>query len=854
MVPPVSFPDDDDDGALDWATMLRPRLSKLLRAAGLDVVFHRGAGDHLFTIDLAGPAETAVLDLAGGFGTTLLGHNHPTLVAALHGALAQGRPFSAQMSVRAPAGAAARALSTMIERETRQAARVFFLSTGAEAVEAALAFCALDVARKEGDAGAVAFLVVEGSYHGRTTGASALSARGRTIDGSPLLAARGLNARIVSLPRNDVAAIGAALAELSAAGVVVAGAFAEPVQGEGGGHVLADDFLAALRRAADDHDFPLVFDEIQCGLGRTGRLLAGSHAGVVPDAVLLGKALGGSLVKAAALVVLGKRASSRGPDLELEATSTFADDDLSAVVIAATLGLIEREDVSRRCAEQGAVLSAGLAALLQQHPKSVAAVRGRGLLQGVALATDRIASQTTSPLLRLLVRERLLSGVVAGHLLHVHHVRVAPCLSARSTLRLEPSAFITSDDLTHAMSALHATLQLLDDDDPAALLGFLGGVPRPRRSSALSATSSTAASSTSSVTPTTTQTARVGFLACFGEASDLGRFDPRLASLDADAQSALLERALPALPPFVFGTATVDSLVAEVEVTAIGVPFLASSAMAALRAGDSAALDVIRAALDGAVALAQSDGCVVLGLGGHTSILAAALGINIALPTPTNGSALTAAAALAASFATAAARGLHTADLVVGIVGAAGSIGAALADVVARRGIRRLVLVGRPGNERRLAAVAAQHAGVVDVAVSTDLFDLRGCHVVFAASNAARPIVFADHLAKDAIVCDIAVPGDVDALPGRDDVVVLAGGQVVLPGGQSLSLPALDLGKGHIYGCLGEALLMGLAGVTEPGVGTPSPARIVALMALLQTHGFAVGAALRSTSTSKEQT
>lgn len=805
----------------DLYARARPALAARLRALGLDVSFVRARGDVLVQQD-----GREVLDLAGGFGTTLFGHNHPRLVSALRAALDEERPFSSQMSWRTEAARLSCALAVRLERELGYASRVLLFSTGAEAVEAAVTWALLEHRQRHGSAAPSPVLIgVEGGYHGRSAGAASVSAR---LAGD--LGVRALQAEVRFCPRDDAATLQRWCEQLTVEGRCrVAAVIVEPVQGEGGVVPLEAAFLAAMRSLADAHGFPVIADEIQCGLGRTGAFLASSGTGLAPDTVVLGKALGGSLVKLAALAV---RESRWVESLPLVATGTFVDDDLSARAGLAALALVEEEDVPARCARTGADFAARLRELAARHPSVVRDVRGRGLMLGVELGLPD-GGAGAPPLLSLLADAGYLAAAMAGYLLRQHGVRTAPALSALSVLRLQPSAFFEERSMVRAVDALDDALGVLERGEVARLLSHVSGeaprgsagpaaLPRPR------------------VAPAPTD-ARVAFLAPLAVAGDLRHLEPALAELSDAACQRLIERAGPLLPAhFAGSTRIVSPTGATVHATVVGVPVTAAQVMAALRAGKPAAvLDRVRQA----ASLAVERGARVVGFGAHTSIVAQ---LETSWSNETSwvsGNALTAAAAAQVARAGARRRGW---PLRVGVVGGAGSIGALVAELLAPDA-EEVLLIGRPRSTARLEAVGRRALGASRWRVATDARELTSCTVVIAASNAPEPVVLAEHVGRPALVIDVAAPGDAHAeLDHLDGVTVLRGGAVRLPAGQTLGIAGLDLGDGHVHACLAETLLCGLGALHETALaGSPTAARARRLLELTAAHGFVIDEAPR---------
>ena len=456
--------------AAAYAHYLKPRVVELLTALGLDVEYERGVGDCLSYRDKTGQFVT-VLDMVGGFGAGLLGHNHPEIIAAAEAVLSERRPILAQASIRAEAGALAMELAGAAKKVTGVDYIVTLANSGAEVVEAAIKHSSYVYRRRTQeflrrqqqemrrldyiggiDIDQVAgmdivltenqkalerppvFLAVEGSFHGKLSGSVKL-----THNKEFRLPWVDIGLEVEFIPREDQQSLLRAISKHSVTlqemdfgrgspqmrekrWSRIAALFVEPIQGEGGVNELSASYLQALRAAADTSGFALVEDEIQSGMGRTGHFLAAEPSGAFGDYILLSKALGGSLVKQAALLV---RRDQYVHEFGYLHTSTFAEDDYSAAVARVALDLVMRDggELMDRCRRIGEQLKARLREIQRRHPDVISDVRGRGLMIGVELAP---LTHSASRLLQVLSEQKLLGFAVAGYLLHRHRVRIAP--------------------------------------------------------------------------------------------------------------------------------------------------------------------------------------------------------------------------------------------------------------------------------------------------------------------------------------------------------------------------------------------------------------------------------------------
>ncbi|MFG2475646.1 ornithine--oxo-acid transaminase [Streptomyces fagopyri] len=356
------------------------------------------------------------LDMLAGYSALNFGHRHPALIEAAHRQLDRLTLTSRAFHNDQLAGFAA-SLARLTGLDM-----VLPMNTGAEAVESAV-----KVARKwayevKGVAPDQATIVVAAdNFHGRTTTIVSFSTDETARSGfGPFTP----GFRIV--PYNDLAALEAAVDETTAAVLI------EPIQGEAGVVIPDDGYLAGVRELTSRKGCLFVADEIQSGLGRTGSTLAVDHEGVVPDMLLLGKALGGGIVPVSAVVA---RRDVLGVLRPGEHGSTFGGNPLAAAVGSAVVELLETGEFQRRAAELGVVLRDGLTALVG---KGVEGFRSRGLWAGVdidpSIGTGREISEG-------LMREGVLVKDTHG-----------------STIRLAPPLTITADELRSALAALEKVL------------------------------------------------------------------------------------------------------------------------------------------------------------------------------------------------------------------------------------------------------------------------------------------------------------------------------------------------------------------------------------------------------------
>lgn len=323
-----------------------------------DVVLVRGDGCRVW--DAAGKEY---LDLYAGIAVSTLGHAHPHLVAAIADQAAKilhvSNYFWNEPNVE---------LARRLTRATGMR-RAFFCNSGTEAIEALLKLARRHFyARGETDRNRI--VAFEKSFHGRTMGALAATGQEGYREGfGPLVG-------VTHVAYGDLEGVRAAM------GPDVAGILVEVVQGEGGVNPAPRGFLPALRALADEHGTLLLADEVQTGVGRTGRFLGVDHEGVRPDALALAKALGGG-VPIGAMLCNERLASALPPGSH---GSTFGGNPLASAAALAVLDVLERDDLVRGAAARGEHLAARLRELGRKYPTKVLTSRGLGLLQALVLS------------------------------------------------------------------------------------------------------------------------------------------------------------------------------------------------------------------------------------------------------------------------------------------------------------------------------------------------------------------------------------------------------------------------------------------------------------------------------------
>jgi acetylornithine/N-succinyldiaminopimelate aminotransferase len=370
--------------------LIAPLLPTYARA---DLAFERGEGAWLVGTD-----GRRYLDFAGGVAVSALGHAHPKLVAALTEQAV--KVWHVSNLFRIPeAERLAERLSAASFADT-----VFFANSGAEAME-----CAIKMARKyhavSGNPEKMRMVAFEGAFHGRTLATLAAAGAQKYLEGfgAPL---EGFD----HVAYGDLAAVKKAIRPETGAIVV------EPIQGEGGVRVPPAGFLKALREICDERGLLLVLDEVQTGIGRTGKFFAYEWAGIEPDILATAKGLGGGFPVGACLATeeaaKGMTAGTHG--------STFGGNPLAMSVCAAVLDVVLAPDFLDRLRRTGLLFKQRLAEMKDRHPAVIAEVRGEGFLLGLRTVvpnSDLVAASRAEGLLTAAAGEnvvRLLPPLIVG--------------------------------------------------------------------------------------------------------------------------------------------------------------------------------------------------------------------------------------------------------------------------------------------------------------------------------------------------------------------------------------------------------------------------------------------------------
>ncbi|PKM77293.1 MAG: aminotransferase III [Firmicutes bacterium HGW-Firmicutes-15] len=853
--------------------LLNPTLRKILETFQLDKNYTQGEGSYL-TDD----AGIRYLDFIAQYGAVPFGYNPPFIWDALEEVHRKSMPSLVQPSLP---GGALKLANILAQCSPGDLCYSTFCQSGTEAVEAAI-----KLARST--TGKELIISTANSFHGKTLGA--LSATGKDSYQTPF---RAPAPGFLRIPYNDIDALRQVLEDNHGN---VAAFIIEPVQGEGGIVVGQPAYLATAQIICNEQGVLFIVDEIQTGLGRTGKLFACEHAGVKPDIMVLAKALGGGLLP------LGVCLSSPrvwNEDFGMLHSSTFANNNLTCAVGAAVLEKLCRDEQSfvKEVKEKGDYLLSSVYKLGEKYPEVIKEVRGQGLMVGIEFYS---MNDVGSYDMAYLQDQGGFTALVVGFLLNVYQIRLAPFLNNSMTLRLEPTLTISYPEIDCVMEALEVVCKILTYRDYASLYRYLiGDKHRPQEIRDYRNCSSIIKSSVLEEGERASK--KFAFVIHYPAPEDVVLNNPSFVTFKRDELYQFLEwesrTSDPGIACYMPAIKSLQGTIAEGWL--IGVPLGAREIMSLPH---EETVEIIAKAVD----MGRDLGAEIVGLGALTSVVTsggrAVTGRNVAI---TSGNSFTTLMAVEALFL--GAEKMYIDPIVArgGVVGATGSIGRACALMVSEK-LSQITLFGNPkhptSSKIRLNSLAqdifsyartrmqagkregmslwlsrlctilqkkdeeiAQEylqriiveeeislsfvndvCGYLDIAcplaTTIDIgAKLAECDLVIATSNSPEYLIYPGHLRSGAVVCDVARPADVapEVYVQRDDVLILEGGLVQYPDTVSFG-PNLGYRDGVNLACLSETVLLALEGDCQDySIGNRLALETVHyLRELAKKHGF----------------
>lgn len=825
--------------------LLNPTLKETLEIFCLDKTYTFGKGSYLTD-------ENGIeyLDFIAQYGSVPFGYNPDFIWDRLESVRRLGIPSLCQPSLPREAIKLANLLADQTPGDLCYAT---FCQSGAEAVEAAI-----KLARSTTGRGLI--ISTTNSFHGKTLGA--LSATGKDSYQKPFHAPLPGFMRV---PYNDIEALKTLFAAHEGE---IAAFIVEPVQGEGGIIVAQPGYLPAAQALCRQYGAVFIVDEIQTGLGRTGRLFACEHENVEPDVLLLAKALGGGLLP------LGVCLSSPrvwNEDFGMLHSSTFANNNVTCAVGQAVLERLAADDgaLIAEVADKGRYMLERLENLAGLYPGVIKEVRGRGLMIGVEF--NRLGDCGSYDM-GYLVEQGGFSALLTGFLLNCYQIRLAPYLNNSMTLRLEPALTIEYAAIDRVLKAIEDICQIMFYQDYAKLYRYLiGDKDMPYQITDYRAQHRK--TRFSQLKSGETPRHKFAFIIHYPGPEDVILNNPSFDSYTREELFSFMEwESRSSEPGIVCHMPAIRSDTGVVaEGWLIGVPFGGREIMGPSRQ------EAIKA-IQGAVDMGRDLGAKIIGLGALTSVVTrggrSVLGRDVAI---TSGNSFTTLMAMEALAKGAAQMKLDVKQAHGAVVGATGSIGRACAVMLSEQ-IANITLLGNPSHvkssmnrlnslvtdllnrgwqscrEGGLGGLAGWLRNALQTAldkplatahefrnrllsgqpISHQIFQewcgllglacplqisldaeaaLPQCHMVVAASSSPEHLIFPHHLRPGAVVCDVARPADVapETIKSRRDVLVLEGGLVQLP--DQIAFGAnLGYRDGVTLACLSETVLLALEG------------------------------------------
>ena len=859
-------------GSFKYAQYLSPQIGTFLSSLKLNYQYHRGKKDSLFAY-LHGK-EVEILDVTGGYGTNLLGHNNPEISKEVAEFIQKDKiAICNQLSIQNYASLLAEKLNFVIGSEMGRNFQVVFGSSGSEAVEIAIHHACFEWENRIEKIRDQQFqtyasdknvnivevwkrnweiieksknliIAVANSFHGHSTGArSILGNRKKRKKFSRLsnIEAVFLDDRNESWPEQLNYTIEKSLITLErvvqsdhTTKVIqfkissIICAFAEPVMGEGGVRTVNRDFLKEL----SFYDFPLISDEIQCGLGRTGEIPECKNA----HYYLFGKALGGGIEKISAVMIDKSRFCF---DFSEYYTSTFGNGELAAVAGLKALDIISSGSFINQIIETGSYLRDKLISIRNKYPGVISDVQGKGLMLAIYFNP---ACADGNIILRILFEKERAGYLFSAWLLNCHHIRMFPTLTAPNTLRIEPSAYLTQQESDKICIALDELCSLITCKKMYDLFLFLMDNDTFSEDKKGSDTEVVYKQNPESAADGAT---KVAFIAHFAfPLRELRMLVPDFARASDTGLRILFNRiqTLMEMDPVLM--IALNLFHGKIHFSFYVIP-LDSSELEFLHKSGRRKRIVTK--IQKAVNLASQNGAQVISLGGFNSILTNN-GLSLYEPPGSRiitGNTLTAASGMRHLVNTVKMIQEFDKPNVIAIVGSTGNIGQVITEMLCdQRDIcSELILVSR--TEKRTKEIIddlrKRKSVTMKIICSGNISVIKNSDILIICSNTSDPIIFPHHISanKPVLISDLSVPSavspEVYRLPNVRSIPFSA--YVTLPEDKDAVISSYSP-PGTVFCCAAEALLLGLEDFKGSLKGRIIPGEVKEITILAQKYNL----------------
>lgn len=819
-----------------------PYIGQMLHTLGLDFHYHKSFGNYLFT-NINGQ-EQQILDITGGYGTNLLGHNREDLKRTVKEYIDQNNvEISDQGSLQNHPGELAKVLSIKLGELTKRNFKVMFGNSGSEAVEMALHHALFSWKKKfehlrddqfqlfggvcselvkeiwssneqiisSAQCGVIA---IRNAFHGNSTGARSMMGNDkkrllfRNLTNIEPLFINDLSPDwkevldnyeknfTLTLERVEYKDGSLVRAKFEYPGIIAS--IAEPIIGEGGVRETSLELLEHLSSIP----VPLIMDEIQSGLGRSGTFLASQ--GIRADYYLFGKTIGGNITKLSAVCIDEQEFVKKFGEYYV---STFANGGMATKVGCEVLRIIEEDDIPYRAKQIGDKLKAGFQQVLSDFPDVLSSIKGRGLMIGIYFQNF---SKSESLVLRNLYLNDKLGYVFSSYFFHKHHIRIFPTLSAPNVLRIEPSAYLEVHEIEKLLVAFRDICEVVRTKNIyKLLLPLMDNDVFEDRSEIQHDPFPTVLEQ---VNP---NGKKVAFIAHYTHPiEDMKMSIPELSRASDTAIRILFNKMqiLLEMNPFLLYSKNIYQ--GKINFNFIALPVDSAEMERKHRMGKRRE---INNQIQKAVDMAHELGAEVVSLGAYTSIVTNN-GLSIVEPKGTRvitGNTLTVATGVK-HLIDVTNKKLPDSSQTIGVIGAGGNIGSAISESLIKSvlNINKLYLIGR--NQKKLEKTLVnikQKTQRTEIIVSLDFEVLKECDVIIIATNTSDPIVFDHHLKSDKmiLISDVSVPSAVHENVHKMSNVkyIPFSAFIQLPYDEDFVMSSITP-KGTTFCCAAESILCGL--------------------------------------------
>ncbi len=651
----------------------------------------------------------------------------------------------------------------------------------------------------------------------------------------------------------------------------IAAAIVEPIQGESGVHELTAPFLAALKKISVENNFLLIFDEIQAGLFRTGKMASGSHSQITADIYTFSKGLGAGLVKIGATTINHKKYIEEFGFLH---TSTFAEDDISSAMALEVLKKLEDKELIFESMKNADYLYFRLQYLKDKFPQVIKDVRGKGLM--LALEFQDIL-RSISFEFKVIAESQMEGYLLSSCLLNHENIRMSPSLSNSLTLRVQPSLYIEIHEIEYLVAGLTRLCEAIEHKKTSYLLGSI----YPQETIFNQYSGELSDNHIKSEKPLSV------FLCHIIDFDHIGKISPGLKEISAPhlLKKLALSKDIGEFKVY-HSQNLIDDNNKEIDIILMAIPVTSEELKKSFTSSKTKHKVINK--VQKAIEYSKELGASTVGLGQFTSIVSGnglyldPMGLNL-----TTGNAFTIALAIEAAIQESTRKGIDLQTASISLIGAAGNIMSVASSIMADKA-NSLILIHHSPIEASLkyqeaakrilrdilssnsaSAIVSQIKSLMTfddlqssewlniiktesfkqiLNFSSDINDIRQSQVILCGASSGHGFLDFTIFAKDSVVVDVAVPASLtakqreDLLNERKDISYLLGGIAKIPQAQSISTPIFPLNQGESYACMAETFAIGFSGKKNMlNIGDLKKEMVVEVMELATKAGFTLG-------------